>query len=1827
MGLDVQDLTAVENYAAKLRSGDKPTSEKGIANRPTLNNEQLEKLAIELERVHVEAAEAREKIDRLEEERRKVGDENRALEAVVKELSTALIALRGKDGDSADDSSRPSFPVIRKMLGMLEKKRISEVKRDMASNESVEDHLLEVNRSMRDELISTRRRLEEAEAELEETHKEAERSKKDNEVLRLRAAKARGKVLELPAELLLGSVHDYSAVVEQLVECLLELQVKDRELKDCRVALERFNHYYALSAAKQRMLYKDHQAHKQAAEDNLRAANRATAEALAAKEAAEIHAEGAEKLARTLAEGQHGDLRIALTECQRQVTVLRVNEAVLKRRQLAMADLEAICRKENAKLQDDILKLETKSRETIGGLHRTKKELRARVDELLGILSDTVPYRDYSAVRNSLELYKAKTKLLLEREQEWIADKVHANVHRSRIEELEARVESLQSELIESDKKVVGIESVLTEVKSSSGPGSLKEKLAGALHKMSQMEVTEEMLRRRAILAEEKCKSLEVNEQKLKAQLDEVERKCVEVSEDNIKLKEIEVELRNEFEGGVNRQEHEKVLAKKRELADRIAKLEDDIVKYKETAEIAAKQSTDLLHLHSSDEKEKAILRAAIQELQLEGDEKLLIGKLHHHILAIQMSEATALRKLEDAERKCLGLEAQIAQSEKYAADFDRAIFNLRTEHRSSIRLLYQTVSGLRCRLAGAVMLDKHERACDIVRRLEQGRKSQSETIKALREEKIDLQSELAACEEKLQAQSELVNSLREPTAAMERISSWQTRMAALQVENIRVLRRLEASSQDRQSLERNLETQTEKAAALEEQLLEMQADSDVKQMEWERRQMELEMTVQRLQEEREEIVRAASTAEAALRMLVERSRLLSAQEHKISSLEAQIASMVRDAETWDETLHNKDTYISELKTKMTKLELVPGLGLSEEDNIARSLARAREGEAMRSGQEIIRSLQRQLSKKDELIDRYRDMIARNRREVAERDEARLVCAGIVEKANLTEVINALNDQHIERLRNPPEVPQQLIANREGWLQQDEVVGLQERLEDSETKLLHLHSQMEEKLDELQAKLDSKQERLERSEEEIERLQKDAQSYRDEIRLAEEAAAESQKARGLQETVGKLRRELEKKEAKIAGMRKALEEMKDAMVKNAEEKDKELKAAREKFLDAQKETEELKIRVKKLLTDQGLKVSERSGRIQDAQRRVPDSGQADLIHSLSMQTKAHEEAARKEEVLKQAVERLERERNKLQQKVAALSALPELAEAAVREQLRTAPVTGQRVNSRARARSPSGGRLDTTDEAEHSSAPMPDASALARLAAGDDPDATPLEIRLARELLLCAADRDEVQRRRHEAELDAEAWRRTAEVERASEIESLRARCVQLTEQLDEAAAVTGRLRDTVGGGSSPDRGARRGERTTGLAAVLEARVQDLLARVHASENEKLEVEGRLAEVRFDYEKAVAGAERLARRAKELEETLRCIRETDGEWRARRAAGAVPGLNVTVGQLRTSAARLLACKTPAEVAGVVDGLSQLAERLQKENESLKRTGGVSSSRYMDLVREVKALRQDKMDAQQTAKARAAADAQLAKVESENAKLRRQLRRESERADREMRRSQELGVAREGLQDEVSRLRRALSGIAADPAEDDGRGSPAHTSSSPPPPQPPSSSSSFVRAPRGVVRFADDDHGRDDERVTGGGEDGALGAGSRRGTVGDSGGEANSWAHRRSSGGGSGSADGQGRSFDEQQSRRGSGSTAAGSTAYEVAMMRRELEMWQARSSQEDMLRDRSPTRGGAAGGLAGVGGVSSPAATGRRRGKERASVSLTEDEDEDEGAG
>ena len=240
LGLKVEDLIAVEDYATKLRHGLVDSADEldqKNLKRPVINNEQLEKLTFELERIHHEAHESREGLRKAENDLSRIQDENRALESVIREISLTLIRTRGQTEIS---QSERAFPSILKLVKMLESKEKKTRAMDLKGASAAED-VLEMNLALRDELSEARAGLERAERDLYLQKSELEKSILDCAKYKEKSEQPRKRLLFLPADLALGTVYDYSALVEQLIECLLDLQVKDKELAENKKSLDQYH--------------------------------------------------------------------------------------------------------------------------------------------------------------------------------------------------------------------------------------------------------------------------------------------------------------------------------------------------------------------------------------------------------------------------------------------------------------------------------------------------------------------------------------------------------------------------------------------------------------------------------------------------------------------------------------------------------------------------------------------------------------------------------------------------------------------------------------------------------------------------------------------------------------------------------------------------------------------------------------------------------------------------------------------------------------------------------------------------------------------------------------------------------------------------------------------------------------------------------------------------------------------------------------------------------------------------------------------------------------------------------------------------------------------------------------------------------------------------------------------------------------------------------------------------------------------------------------------------------------------------------------------------
>ena len=87
-----------------------------------------------------------------------------------------------------------------------------------------------------------------------------------------------------------------------------------------------------------------------------------------------------------------------------------------------------------------------------------------------------------------------------------------------------------------------------------------------------------------------------------------------------------------------------------------------------------------------------------------------LTGKLHRHIVQLQVSEGIAVQKLQESDKKIKRLQAQLLRLEQRLDEKDGTIYHNRLEARGKTRHLKQIIQELRRQFSGSVPLAKQER-------------------------------------------------------------------------------------------------------------------------------------------------------------------------------------------------------------------------------------------------------------------------------------------------------------------------------------------------------------------------------------------------------------------------------------------------------------------------------------------------------------------------------------------------------------------------------------------------------------------------------------------------------------------------------------------------------------------------------------------------------------------------------------------------------------------------------------------------------------------------------------------------------------------------------------------------------------------------------------------------------------------------------------------------------------------------------------------------------------------------------------------------------------
>ena len=106
------------------------------------------------------------------------------------------------------------------------------------ANAALESNLLEINKTLRDQIQQEHERFTELRENYERLENENEQLLKEQKILVEKSDAPSRRILKLPAELALSSIHGYSSLVDQLVECMMDLKEKEKEIQQNKVSLE-----------------------------------------------------------------------------------------------------------------------------------------------------------------------------------------------------------------------------------------------------------------------------------------------------------------------------------------------------------------------------------------------------------------------------------------------------------------------------------------------------------------------------------------------------------------------------------------------------------------------------------------------------------------------------------------------------------------------------------------------------------------------------------------------------------------------------------------------------------------------------------------------------------------------------------------------------------------------------------------------------------------------------------------------------------------------------------------------------------------------------------------------------------------------------------------------------------------------------------------------------------------------------------------------------------------------------------------------------------------------------------------------------------------------------------------------------------------------------------------------------------------------------------------------------------------------------------------------------------------------------------------------------
>ncbi|XP_072407908.1 centrosomal protein of 290 kDa isoform X2 [Chiloscyllium punctatum] len=1008
-------------------------------NRQIMQNEyisrELEVKEKELEKTRTESAQLKAKLKELVEE-------NQQFESGMKDI---LHAIKSTQVEAISKGGEEILKIesLEKLVTAIERKNTTGKFNSDIHLKAQLDQMTGRNEELRQELKEARK---EAGIAGNQLAKATERiTNLESELTLLRQSGGCSVVfqpLALPEGMVPSSIDVINTLNEYLVQLLQEISNKEKEGKKLQEAAEDHKRKFAVIRHQQGLLYKEYQSERESWQKNIQKIEEEKKKLEHLKEQDQVKIEEYNQLLETL-QVDPDEMKKKLAGLTSKLTVLRVNESSLTRRYTTLVEMEQHLRKENNKLKDEIIAMEAAVSERIGYLQRFKDMASFKIAALQKALDESVPISDLERANKQHNELTAKYRDLLQKDNLLVQKTTDLEHLEGENTVLREQIRALNKELEITKEKQHTLEQALEEIEKR-GPTAMDKEtkaitnseIVSISKKITMLEMKELNERQRAEHAQTMYEHVRDTLKQVEERNSELESKFSEVTKINLEAQRVEQNLRDELANSVSQAVSNADRSHITELEKSESELKVEVSKLRDVADVAKMQVTALEARQQSREKEVEALRKQVLDYQAQSDERALIATLHQHIIALQVSETTAVSKLQAFASKLQKMEACNLRLMQKLDEKDQTLFHTRLEGKNKAKHLRQTIQSLRRQFSGALPLAQQEKFSKTMMQLQDDKLKIMQDVKRSQEERRVAEDKALELELKLKGLEELIGSLKDAKGA-QKVIEWHKKIEELRLQDLKTNRCINKQKEEITYLNNVITDLEHTINNLEEETVQQNKLHEERQIAWDRRELELQHQLDMYEHQHNEILSAAQKFEEATGSIPDPNKPLPEQlnvalqkirEHVFIILETQATCRTleeklkeKEASLWkaEQNVLSRDQVINELRLRLPataeREKLMVDLSTKTDDD-------TESRKALKVAHQTIANLQARLDQKEEVLQKYQQLLTRahqDREEIAKKHEKDLKALHLKLDSYADASLNKFKQSAVELMKKP----------------------------------------------------------------------------------------------------------------------------------------------------------------------------------------------------------------------------------------------------------------------------------------------------------------------------------------------------------------------------------------------------------------------------------------------------------------------------------------------------------------------------------------------------------------------------------------------------------------------------------------------------------------------------------------------------------------------------------------------------------------------------------------------------------------------------------------